>query len=144
MLTDNRSSFENKQKLYSLLKKQHEAEKEEILHYSTLLKDIDNRLIRNYFSTLLNDGIKHIQYITSAMAKLEGASGSNYLSKEGIEESINEEKQSRDLLKECVVLTDDSDIKELITSIIVDEEHHIQILKHVRQLVESYSDKESQ
>ena len=96
-MTDNRSSFENKQKLYSLLKKQHEAEKEEILHYSTLLKDIDNRLIRNYFSTLLNDGIKHIQYITSAMAKLEGASGSSYLSKEGIEESINEEKQSRDL-----------------------------------------------
>ena len=87
MLT-RRVDFEKKQRLDELLKKQHEAEKHEIMHYSSILKDIENNLIRNYFNTLLNDGIKHIQYITQAMSKIEGASGSMHLTKDGIDESI--------------------------------------------------------
>jgi rubrerythrin len=138
MLT-RRVDFEKKQRLYELLKKQHEAEKHEIMHYSSILKDIENNLIRNYFNTLLNDGIKHIQYITQAMSKIEGASGSMHLTKDGIDESIEEELQSRNILSECVDLADDQEIKELIKSVVVDEEHHIQILKHVRQLIETYS-----
>jgi len=138
MLT-RRVDFERKQRLYELLKKQHEAEKHEIMHYSSILKDIENNLIRNYFNTLLNDGIKHIQYITQAMSKIEGASGSMHLTKDGIDESIEEELQSRNILSECVDLAEDQEIKELIKSVVVDEEHHIQILKHVRQLIETYS-----
>lgn len=138
MLTS-RVDFERKQRLYELLKKQHEAEKHEIMHYSSILKDIENNLIRNYFNTLLNDGIKHIQYITQAMSKIEGASGSMHLTKDGIDESIEEEVQSRNILSECVDLAEDQEIKELIKSVVVDEEHHIQILKHVRQLIETYS-----
>jgi len=138
MLT-RRVDFERKQRLYELLKKQHEAEKHEIMHYSSILKDIENNLIRNYFNTLLNDGIKHIQYITQAMSKIEGASGSMHLTKDGIDESIEEEVQSRNILSECVDLAEDPEIKELIKSVVVDEEHHIQILKHVRQLIETYS-----
>ncbi|MGB9168491.1 MAG: hypothetical protein WCB31_06155 [Nitrososphaeraceae archaeon] len=138
MLT-RRVDFEKKQRLYELLKKQHEAEKHEIMHYSSILKDIENNLIRNYFNTLLNDGIKHIQYITEAMSKIEGASGSMHLTKDGIDESIEEEVQSRNILSECVDLAEDQEIKELIKSVVVDEEHHIQILKHVRQLIETYS-----
>ena len=138
MLTS-RVDFERKQRLYELLKKQHEAEKHEIMHYSSILKDIENSLIRNYFNTLLNDGIKHIQYITQAMSKIEGASGSMHLTQDGIDESIEEELQSRNILSECVDLAEDQEIKELIKSVVVDEEHHIQILKHVRQLIETYS-----
>jgi rubrerythrin len=113
MLT-RRVDFERKQRLYELLKKQHEAEKHEIMHYSSILKDIENNLIRNYFNTLLNDGIKHIQYITQAMSKIEGASGSMHLTKDGIDESIEEEVQSRNILSECVDLAEDQEIKELI------------------------------
>lgn len=142
MLT-RRVDFEKKQRLYELLKKQHEAEKHEIMHYSSILKDIENNLIRNYFNTLLNDGIKHIQYITQAMSKIEGASGSMHLTKDGIDESIEEELQSRNILSECVNLAEDQEIKELIKSVVVDEEHHIQILKHVRQLIETYSKKQA-
>jgi rubrerythrin len=142
MLTS-RVDFERKQRLYELLKKQHEAEKHEILHYSSILKDIENNLIRNYFNTLLNDGIKHIQYITQAMSKIEGASGSMHLTKDGIDESIEEELQSRNILSECVDLAEDQEIKELIKSVVVDEEHHIQILKHVRQLIETYSKRQA-
>jgi len=138
MLTS-RVDFQRKQRLYELLKKQHEAEKHEIMHYSSILKDIENSLIRNYFNTLLNDGIKHIQYITQAMSKIEGASGSMHLTQDGIDESIEEELQSRNILSECVDLAEDQEIKELIKSVVVDEEHHIQILKHVRQLIETYS-----
>ena len=137
-----RGDFEKNQRLYELLKKQHEAEKHEIIHYSSILKDIENNLIRNYFNTLLNDGIKHIQYITQAMSKIEGASGSMHLTKDGIDESIEEELQSRNILSECVDLAEDQEIKELIKSVVVDEEHHIQILKHVRQLIETYSKKQ--
>lgn len=142
MLTS-RVDFERKQRLYELLKKQHEAEKHEILHYSSILKDIENSLIRNYFNTLLNDGIKHIQYITQAMSKIEGASGSMHLTQDGIDESIEEELQSRNILSECVDLAEDQEIKELIKSVVVDEEHHIQILKHVRQLIETYSKRQA-
>lgn len=142
MLTS-RVDFEKKQRLYELLKKQHEAEKHEIMHYSSILKDIENNLIRNYFNTLLNDGIKHIQYITEAMSKIEGASGSMHLTQDGIDESIEEELQSRNILSECVDLAEDQEIKELIKSVVVDEEHHIQILKHVRQLIETYSKRQA-
>jgi rubrerythrin len=105
------------------------------------LKEIENNLIRNYINTLLTDGIKHIQYITQVMAKIEGASGSIHLTKEGISQSINEEEESKNLLVECIDLTQDDDIKELLKSIVVDEEHHIKILEHIRKLVESYSKK---
>lgn len=141
ILKNNREDFEKQQKLYELLKKQHDAEKHEIIHYSSLLKDIENNLIRNYFNTLLNDGIKHIQYITRAMAKIEGSSGSNHLTKEGINESIEEEVRSKNILSECINLSEDLEIRELIKSVVVDEEHHIQILKHIRQLIEAYSKK---
>lgn len=140
-MVKNRDDIEKQQRLYELLKEQHEAEKHEILHYSSLLKDIENSLIRNYINTLLNDGIKHIQYITQAMAKIEGASGSLHLTKEGMNKSIEEEEQSRNLVLECINLTQDPDIKELLRSIVVDEEHHIKILQHIRNIVETYSKK---
>jgi rubrerythrin len=136
-----REDLEKQQRLYELLKEQHEAEKHEILHYSSILKDIENSLVRNYINTLLNDGIKHIQYITQAMAKIEGASGSIHLTKEGLNKSIEEEEESKNLVLECINLTDDPDIKELLKSIVVDEDHHIKILHHIRQLVETYSKK---
>ena len=75
------------------------------------------------------------------MAKIEGASGSIHLTKEGINESIEEEEESKNLLLECIDLTEDEDIKELLNSVIVDEEHHIKILEHIRKLVEAYSKK---
>ena len=136
-----REDLEKQQRLYELLKEQHEAEKHEILHYSSILKDIENSLVRNYINTLLYDGIKHIQYITQAMAKIEGASGSIHLTKEGLNKSIEEEEESKNLVLECINLTDDPDIKELLKSIVVDEDHHIKILHHIRQLVETYSKK---
>ena len=141
ILVNVRENMEKQQRLYELLKQQHEAEKDEILHYSSLLKEIESNLIRNYINTLLIDGIKHIQYITQAMAKIEGASSSIYLTKEGIGQSIEEEEESKNLLIECIDLTEDEDIKELLKSVIVDEEHHIKILEHIRKLVESYSKK---
>ena len=140
-MVKHRDDIEKQQRLYELLKEQHEAEKHEILHYSSLLKDIENSLIRNYINTLLNDGIKHIQYITQAMAKIEGASGSLHLTREGMNKSIEEEEQSRNLVLECINLTQDPDIKELLKSIVVDEEHHIKILQHIRNIVETYSKK---
>lgn len=140
-MIQDREKMEKQQRLYELLKQQHEAEKDEIIHYSSLLKEIENNLIRNYINTLLTDGIKHIQYITQAMAKIEGASGSIHLTKEGINESIEEEEESKNLLLECRDLTEDEDIKELLNSVIVDEEHHIKILEHIRKLVETYSKK---
>ena len=141
ILVNDREQLEKQQRLYELLKQQHEAEKDEIIHYSTLLKEIENNLIRNYINTLLTDGIEHIQYITQAMAKIEGASGSIHLTKEGISQSIEEEEESKNLLIECIDLTEDEDIKELLKSVIVDEEHHIKILEHIRKLVESSSKK---
>jgi len=141
ILVKHREDIEKQQRLYELLKEQHEAEKHEILHYSSILKDIENILIRNYINTLLNDGIKHIQYITQAMAKIEGASGSLHLTKEGMNKSIEEEEESKKLVQECINLTEDPDIKELLKSIVVDEDHHIKILKHITQIIETYSKK---
>ena len=140
-MVKHREDIEKQQRLYELLKEQHEAEKHEIVHYSSILKDIENNLIRNYITTLLNDGIKHIQYITQAMTKIEGASGSLHLTKEGMNKSIKEEEESKNLVQECINLTDDPDIKELLKSIVVDEDHHIKILQHISQIVETYSKK---
>jgi len=138
-LITHREELEKQQRLFQLLKNQNEAEVEEILHYISILKDIDNNLIRNYINTLLNDGIKHIQYITQAMAKIEGASGSIHLTKEGVNTSIEEEEISKKLVLECISLTEDTVMKELLKSIVVDEDHHIKILQHIRHLVETYS-----
>ena len=140
-MVKHREDIEKQQRLYEILKEQHEAEKHEIVHYSSILKDIENNLIRNYITTLLNDGIKHIQYITQAMSKIEGASGSLHLTKEGMNNSIKEEEESKNLVQECINLTEDPDIKELLKSIVVDEDHHIKILQHISQIVETYSKK---
>jgi len=140
-LVKHREDIEKQQRLYEILKEQHEAEKHEIVHYSSILKDIENSLIRNYITTLLNDGIKHIQYITQAMTKIEGASGSLHLTREGLNKSIKEEEESKNLVQECINLTEDPDIKELLKSIVVDEDHHIKILQHISQIVETYSKK---
>ena len=140
-MVKHREDIEKQQRLYELLKEQHEAEKHEIVHYSSILKDIENSLIRNYITTLLNDGIKHIQYITQAMTKIEGASGSLHLTREGLNKSIKEEEESKNLVQECINLTEDPDIKELLKSIVVDEDHHIKILQHISQIVETYSKK---
>ncbi|HEU5461905.1 MAG TPA: hypothetical protein VFU79_06510 [Nitrososphaeraceae archaeon] len=140
-MVQDRGKMEKQQRLYELLKQQHEAEKDEILHYITLLKEIENNLIRNYINTLLSDGIKHIQYITQAMTKIEGASGSIHLTEQGINHSIEEEEDSKNILLECIGLAQDKDTKDLLQSVVVDEEHHIKILEHIRKLVQSYSKK---
>lgn len=127
------------QKLYHLLKKQNEAEIHEILHYSSQLKDIQNHLIRNYFHTLLTDGLKHVEYISKILADIEGGSYVAYLTKQGIENSILEEEESKNVLIDCLNLAQDVDTKEILKSIIVDEEHHIKILKHIHELVQNYS-----
>jgi bacterioferritin (cytochrome b1) len=71
------------------------------------------------------------------MSSIEGASSSLNLTKQGIVRSIDEEKESRDLLIKCVSLADDLETKSLLKSIIVDEEHHIKILEHIEELVSS-------
>ncbi len=142
-MSSNLSELEKKQKLYQELKKQHEAEIHEIMHYSSLLKDIQNNLIRNYLHTLLTDGLKHVEYISNIMADIEGGSYSAKLTKQGLAESIREEEESRNKLIECLGLTDDENTKNLLKSVIVDEEHHIKILQHIDELVESYSLKQS-
>lgn len=131
--------FERRQKLYNLLKSQYEAELSELSHYMELLGSIQNTLIRTYFQTLLTDGLKHVQYISGMMSNIEGGSGSRALTKRGIAESIGEEKQSRDLLYSCIELADDPESKSILRSIVVDEEHHIKILEHISDLVESSS-----
>jgi rubrerythrin len=67
------STLEKEQKLYSLLKSQHEAELIEMNHYMTILSRVSNSLIRNYFYTLLNDGLRHIEYLAKMMADVEGS-----------------------------------------------------------------------
>ncbi len=84
---------------------------------------------------LLDDGLRHIEYISTMMTTIEGASSSINLTKQGIIKSIDEEKESRDLLLKCVALADDVETKSLLKSIIVDEEHHIKILEHIEELV---------
>ncbi|HEY7695489.1 MAG TPA: hypothetical protein VH797_05300 [Nitrososphaeraceae archaeon] len=131
------SSLKKKQELYTLLKSQHEAEVKEMNHYMTVLSRMNNGIIKNYVHKLLDDGLRHIEYISTLMSSIEGASSSLNLTKQGIVRSIDEEKESRDLLIKCVSLADDLETKSLLKSIIVDEEHHIKILEHIEELVSS-------
>ncbi len=137
MLMDIESSMNRKQDLYILLKSQHEAEVKEMNHYMTVLSRMNNGIIKNYVHKLLDDGLRHIEYISTLMSSIEGASSSLNLTKQGIIKSIDEEKESRDLLLKCVSLADDVETKSLLKSIIVDEEHHIKILEHIEELVSS-------
>ena len=68
--------MERKQKLYSLLKDQHDAEVKELMHYMSILTTVENNLVRSYLHTLLTDGLRHIEYISRIMAGIEGATGS--------------------------------------------------------------------
>jgi rubrerythrin len=129
------SLLKRKQDLYTLLKSQHEAEVKEMNHYMSVLSRMNNGIIRNYVHKLLDDGLRHIEYISTMMTAIEGASSSLNLTKQGIIKSIDEEKESRDLLLKCVALADDVETKSLLKSIIVDEEHHIKILEHIEELV---------
>lgn len=131
------SSLKRKQELYTLLKSQHEAEVKEMNHYMTVLSRLNNGIIKNYVHKLLDDGLRHIEYISTLMSSIEGASSSLNLTKQGIIRSIDEEKESRELLVKCVELADDVETKSLLKSIIVDEEHHIKILEHIEELVSS-------
>ncbi|HJR84020.1 MAG TPA: hypothetical protein VJ772_01490 [Nitrososphaeraceae archaeon] len=131
------SSLKRNQDLYTLLKSQHEAEVKEMNHYMTVLSRMNNGVIKNYVHKLLADGLRHIEYISTLMSSIEGASSSLNLTKQGIVRSIDEEKESRDLLLKCVELADDVETKSLLKSIIVDEEHHIKILEHIEELVSS-------
>ena len=133
------SSLKRKQELYTLLKSQHEAEVKEMNHYMTVLSRLNNGIIKNYVHKLLDDGLRHIEYISTLMSSIEGASSSLNLTKQGIVLSIDEEKESRELLVKCVELADDVETKSLLKSIIVDEEHHIKILEHIEELVSSSS-----
>jgi hypothetical protein len=133
------SSLEDKQKLYSLLKSQLEAETREMIHYMSVLSAINNSLIKNYVYTLLNDGLRHVEYISSMMSNIEGASSSSNLTKNGLSISIEEEKHSKNLLLQCLEMAKDTETKSMLKSIIVDEEHHIRILEHIAELVESYN-----
>lgn len=133
------STLEKEQKLYSLLKSQHEAELVEMNHYMTILSRVSNSLIRNYFYTLLNDGLRRIEYLAKMMADVEGATISSLLTKEGLSKSIEEEKNSKEMLLRCFEMADDFEIKSILKSIIVDEEHHVKILEHVSELVASNS-----
>ncbi|HZC48076.1 MAG TPA: ferritin-like domain-containing protein [Nitrososphaeraceae archaeon] len=137
-LDSNVKQSERKQKLYTLLKAQHGAEVKEIMYYMSVLRNVQNNMIRNYLHTLLNDGLKHIEYISSIMTNIEGATSSSSLTKKGIAESIAEENESRDKLLECIEAADDLETKSLLKSLIVDEEHHIKILENISSLVESY------
>lgn len=129
------SLLKRKQDLYTLLKSQHEAEVKEMNHYMSVLSRLNNGIIKNYVHKLLDDGLRHIEYISTMMTTIEGASSSFNLTKQGIIKSIDEEKESRDLLLKCVALADDVETKSLLKSIIVDEEHHIKILEHIEELV---------
>lgn len=137
MLMEIDSSLKRNQELYALLKSQHEAEVKEMNHYMTVLSRMNNGIIKNYVHKLLDDGLRHIEYISTLMSSIEGASSSLNLTKQGIINSIDEEKASRDLLLKCVALADDVETKSLLKSIIVDEEHHIKILEHIEELVSS-------
>ena len=137
MLMEMDSSLKRKQELYALLKSQHEAEVKEMNHYMTVLSRMNNGIIKNYVHKLLDDGLRHIEYISTLMSSIEGASSSLNLTKQGIIRSIDEEKESRDLLLKCIALADDVETKSLLKSIIVDEEHHIKILEHIEELVSS-------
>ena len=139
IVLNNDSLLRRKQDLYSLLKSQHEAEMKEMNHYMSVLSRTNNGIIRNYIHKLLGDGLRHIEYISTMMSSIEGASSSLNLTKQGIIKSIEEEKESKDLLLKCVSLADDLETKSLLKSIIVDEEHHVKILEHIEELVSGSS-----
>jgi rubrerythrin len=129
--------LERQQKLYSLLKEQHDAEVKELMHYMSVLTTVENNLVRSYVHSLLSDGLRHIEYISRIMADIEGATRSAALTKKGIQESIADERQSRDALLKCAEMADDPETAAVLKSISVDEEHHIRILEHLAELVES-------
>jgi rubrerythrin len=129
--------MERKQRLYSLLKEQHDAEIKELMHYMSILTTVENNLLRSYLHTLLSDGLRHIEYISRIIAGIEGATGSASLTRKGISKSIQEEKDSRDALLRCAEMSDDQETAALLKSISVDEEHHIRILEHLSELVGS-------
>jgi rubrerythrin len=129
--------MDRKQKLYSLLKDQHDAEVKELMHYMSILTTVENNLVRSYVHSLLTDGLRHIEYISRIMAGIEGATGSASLTKKGIFESIKDEKDSRDTLLRCAEMADDPETAALLKSISVDEEHHIRILEHLSELISS-------
>ncbi len=133
------NKLEKKQKLYNLLKAQYDAEREELVRYIELLGSTKNSIVRSYFRTLLSDGLKHIEYISEIMSDIEGASRSSGLTSKGINKSISEEKESRELLYDCLGIAEEPETRSVLTSIIVDEDHHIKILEHMSQLVQSYS-----
>ena len=139
IVLNNDSLLRRKQDLYSLLKSQHEAEMKEMNHYMSVLSRTNNSIIRNYIHKLLGDGLRHIEYISTMMSAIEGASSSLDLTKQGIIKSIEEEKESKDLLLKCVSLADDLETKSLLKSIIVDEEHHVKILEQIEELVSGSS-----
>lgn len=131
-------ALERKQKLYSMLREQHEAEVKELMHYMSILTNVENNLVRSYLHTLLTDGLRHIEYISRIMAEIEGATGSTHLTKNGIAESIEDERNSRDILLKCAELaSEDIETAALLKSISVDEEHHMKILEHLSELVEA-------
>lgn len=129
------NQLERKQKLYLLLKDQHDAEIKELMHYMAVLPTVENNLVRSYLHTLLADGLKHIEYISKIMADIEGASASAALTNKGITDSIQDEKESRDTLLRCAEMSDDPETKAFLKSISVDEEHHIKILEHLSEIV---------
>ena len=139
IILDADSSLRRKQDLYSLLRSQHEAEMKEMNHYMSVLSKTNSSIIRNYIHKLLDDGLRHVEYISTMMSAIEGASSSLNLTKQGIIKSIEEEKESKDLLLKCVSLADDLETKSLLKSIIVDEEHHVKILEHIEELVSGSS-----
>jgi rubrerythrin len=130
--------MEKKQKLYSLLKEQHDAEVKELMHYMSVLTSAENNLVRSYIHSLLTDGLRHIEYISRIMAEIEGATGSAHFTKKGIADSIEDERKSRDILLKCAELaSDDRETAALLKSISVDEEHHMKILEHLSELVQA-------
>ena len=129
--------MERKQKLYSLLKEQHDAEVKELMHYMSVLTTVENDLVHSYLHTLLADGLRHIEYISRIMAGIEGATGSASLTNKGISESIEDEKDSRETLLRCAEMADDPETAALLKSISVDEEHHVRILEHLSELIAS-------
>ncbi|HET6726775.1 MAG TPA: hypothetical protein VFH19_01985, partial [Nitrososphaeraceae archaeon] len=65
------------------MKSQHEAEMKEMNHYMSVLSSMNNVIVKNYIHKLLDDGLRHIEYISTMMAAIEGASSSSNLTKQG-------------------------------------------------------------
>ena len=77
------------------------------------------------------------------MSNIEGGSSRKALTSKGIAKSISEEKESRDLLYNCIEMIDDPESKSILRSIKVDEDHHIKILEHISELIQSSSTNQS-